>query len=68
MFIPANALCQPLAYIFQLCLDLGIFPDFWKEALITALLEKLDPSIVKNYRPISVLNTISKIYEKVVFD
>ena len=64
----ANTLCHPLSYIFQLCLDLGIFPDSWKEALITALFKKLDPSIVKNYRPISLLNTISKIYEKAVFD
>ena len=64
----ADSLCHPLAFIFQLCLDSCTFPDSWKEALITALFKKLDPSIVKNYRPISLLNTISKIYEKAVFD
>ena len=63
----ADTLCYPLSYIFQKSLDQGIFPDSWKEALITAIFKKLDPSLTSNYRPISLLNCISKVFEKAVF-
>ena len=64
----AETLCGPLTFIFRLSLQLGIFPDAWKEALISAIFKKLDPSFTKNYRPISLLSCISKVFEKVIFD
>ena len=64
----AESLCAPLTFIFRLSLQLGIFPDSWKEALITAIFKKIDPSKTKNYRPISLLSCISKVFEKVVFN
>ena len=42
----------------------GIFPDIWKEANVSLLFKKDDPSSVSNYRPISLLNTIGKVMEK----
>ena len=45
-----------------------IFPEKWKEARVSPLYKngaKNDPS---NYRPISVIPTVSKIYEKIIYD
>jgi hypothetical protein len=45
----------------------GIFPDEFKRATVTPLLKKdnLDRNILKNYRPVSGLNFIGKLLEKV---
>jgi hypothetical protein len=42
------------------------FPDEWKMARILPLHKKGDKSIIENYRPISNLNSMSKIYEKLL--
>ena len=47
-------------------LDTSIFPDKLKEAQVTPLFKKNDPLDKKNYRPVSVLNNISKVFEKVI--
>ena len=46
----------------------GDFPSIYKSAMVTPLLKKpsLDPSDIKNYRPVSNLSFMSKILEKVV--
>ena len=45
----------------------GIFPDNLKIAKISPIFKKGDHHQIENYRPISLLLTISKIFEKVVF-
>jgi hypothetical protein len=42
--------------------------DFLKEAQVVPLHKKNDPLDKKNYRPVSILPTISKIYEMVLSD
>ena len=34
------SLSIPLSFIFQKSLDLGYFPDTWKEAMVTAIFKK----------------------------
>ena len=41
----------------------GVFPGVWKCAKVTALFKDGDKSLKDNYRPISILPTISKIIE-----
>jgi hypothetical protein len=45
----------------------GIFPDKLKIAKIIPLYKKDDPQKLENYRPISILPAISKLFEKAVF-
>ena len=42
----------------------GFFPDELKVAKITPIFKKGDRSNPGNYRPISILPTISKLYER----
>ncbi len=63
-----DLLVTPITNIINLSLSEGIFPDCFKQALISPLLKKpsLPKNEFKNYRPVSNLNFISKIMEKVV--
>ena len=55
-----------VARLANLSFSEGIFPTMFKSAAVTLLLKKpsLDPDNPANYRPISNLNTISKIIER----
>ena len=54
--------------IINACLEQGKCPNFFKQAHVTLILKKssLGKEVFKNYRPISNLNFISKILERVV--
>ena len=45
----------------------GIFPELMKNALIVPLYKSQSRELVTNYRPISLLITISKLLEKIVY-
>ena len=47
-------------------LTTGIFPDSFKKSKITPIFKKGDSSLLVNYRPISLLPTISKIFERII--
>ena len=58
-----------LARLINQSLHTGIFPDKLKIAKVIPLFkEKGDDFDFENYRPISLLSVLSKIYERVVFD
>jgi hypothetical protein len=59
-------IADPLSYIFTLSLRNGIFPDKLKECRIVPIFKNGDNKLCDNYRPISLVNTISKILEKIV--
>uniref|UniRef100_A0A2S2NAB7 Putative RNA-directed DNA polymerase n=1 Tax=Schizaphis graminum TaxID=13262 RepID=A0A2S2NAB7_SCHGA len=58
----------PLWSLFRRSLDESTFPDMWKIGSITPILKSGNPSLVTNYRPISILGHISKIFESLVLD
>ena len=56
---------ESLTYIYNLCIEQNTFPDKLKHAKVIALPKpKRDLSDVNNYRPISLLSTLSKPLEK----
>ena len=46
----------------------GIFPDELKLAKVIPLFKKADPFDKMNYRPVSLLSHISKIFERIIFN
>lgn len=64
----AEYICKPLTLLFQNSIDNGVFPDTFKITKIHPIFKNGDPSLVSNYRPIAILNTIEKIFERVVHD
>ena len=46
---------------------MGIFPSKLKLAKVIPIYKKDDQHILDNFRPISLLSTMSKVFEKVVF-
>ena len=64
----ADFICKPLTMIFNSSSKLGTFPDRWKIARITSIYKSGAKDDTNNYRPISILSVLSKLYEKIAHD
>ncbi|XP_059045113.1 uncharacterized protein LOC131840914 [Achroia grisella] len=64
----SKTLSLPLTKIFNMSLIEGIFPDVWKKAHIVPIHKKGTKINVENYRGISILNTVSNLFERLVLD
>ena len=62
-----DEIAKPLTIIINQSLKTGVFPDALKIAKVKPLYKKGDNFCLNNYRPISLLPTISKIFERVMF-
>ena len=62
-----HEIAMPLEKIFNLSLETGIFPTLMKHAKVVPLYKGKEKDLSVNYRPISLLVTISKILEKIVY-
>ena len=56
-----------LVKIVNISFKTGIFPDLCKIAKVVPIFKKENPLLCNNYRPISLLPTFSKIFEKVIY-
>lgn len=64
----AASILYPLHKIFMLSVNVyAAVPNIWKEARIVPVHKSGSRSRIEHYRPISILNTFSKILEKVVY-
>ena len=64
----SDIIVGPLSHVINLFISQGIFPNTMKIAEIIPLFKCKDPSIANNYRPISLLITLSKILEKIIYN
>jgi Notch-like protein len=55
---------SPLNHICNKSLSSGIFPQRLKYAVVKPLFKKGERSCISNYRPISLLTSFSKVFEK----
>ena len=63
-----SSIVTPLQIIFETCIKDGIFPGKWKMSNVCPIHKKDSKNKKENYRPISLLPILSKIFEKVLFD
>ena len=64
----APLLVQPLCAIINMSLQEGVFPSLLKAANICPIFKKGEKFKCENYRPISLLSNISKIFEKIMYN
>ena len=62
------ALAGSLSELFSMSMSLGLFPDDWKIARVAPIYKDGSQDENSNYRPISVLPIISRLFEKLVYD
>lgn len=61
-----NNIIDPMAYIFNMCLHKEIWPDELKSAEIIPIHKAKEKYLSTNYRPISLISNIAKIFEKLL--
>ena len=64
----ADLICVPICDIFNQSISQGKFPDDWKYARVTPLFKQGNRDDVNNYRPISVIPIVAKVFERIVYD
>ena len=63
-----SLIVNPLAYIWNLSLKQGVFPTEIKIANVLPLYKSDDPFCFNNYRPVSLLCVLSKVFEKIMYN
>lgn len=61
----AHILCHPLACIFNFSIRMGVYPSCFKLATVCPIPKLKNPRI-SDFRPISLLSCISKVFERLV--
>ena len=64
----AHYISQILADFFNACIEQGTFPKIFKLSKITPVFKKGAKNLIKNYRPISILTNITKLFESIIFN
>ena len=66
--LSAEIITPSLTWIFNFSIKTGIYVDEWKKAWVLPIFKSDDRQKCENYRPISILPIISKIFERSVFN
>ncbi|XP_066017879.1 uncharacterized protein [Pocillopora verrucosa] len=63
----ADLIADPLCFIFNQSIRSGVFPQEWKCAKVIPLFKEGDHSDLNNYRPISIVPIVAKVFEPIWF-
>ena len=62
------ALSESLFLIFKTALNKGFLPSYWKISEVVPIFKDENRALIEQYRPISLLCSVSKVLEKLIFD
>ena len=63
-----DCIAEPLCHIINLCMENVKYIDVFKVAKVIPVFKKGGVELVNNYRPISLLPVVSKIFERIIYD
>ena len=64
-----DLISDSLTTIFNKSIQTGVFPDEWKSARITSLYKNAGKrNDMTNYRPISIIPVVAKVFERIMYD
>ena len=66
--IAVGVLALSLAFLFNQSISSGIVPTEWKLARVTPIFKKDKRQDVNNYRPISIIPAVAKVFERIIYD
>jgi len=61
-----NSISFPLLLLFRRSLDERVYPSIWKMSCVSPIHKSGGKSDVKNYRPISILSHLAKLFDSLV--
>ena len=64
--LSSGVITKSLTFIVRKSIENGVFPLSWKQAKVTPLFKNGSRDEINNYRPISILPTLSKLIEKFI--
>lgn len=64
----AASIALPISILFKKSLDACVVPKLWKSAFITPVHKKGVKTDIANYRPISKLCIIAKVFERIIYN
>ena len=64
----SESLCESLCMLFNLIANKCHFANEWKTSEIVPMFKDGNKQEVANYRPLSLLSTVSKLLEKLIFN
>ena len=64
--LSSSVITRSITYIAQACISKGYFPESWKQDKVNPLYKGGAKEEINNYRPISILPTLSKLLEKFI--
>lgn len=66
--ICSNLVAPPLTHILNNSFEQGVFPSRLKISVVKPIFKKGDPTVMGNYRPITLIPILSKIFEKAMLE
>ena len=66
--VAAPIVSKSLAFVFNKSIETGIFPTDLKFAKVTPIFKANEKDNLNNYRPISVLPAVAKIFERITYN
>ena len=63
----SDYIVKPLTYIFNKCMEKLVWPDSLKKAEVIPIYKAEDKRKIENYRPISLISNLVKIFERLTY-